>query len=57
MFRIDDMDVVDATMQGNAARFINHCCEVRNNVSAFFLKDETKNIFKKIATFNVKYRS
>ncbi|CAK6949284.1 histone-lysine N-methyltransferase 2B isoform X2 [Scomber scombrus] len=27
MFRIDDFDVVDATMQGNAARFINHCCE------------------------------
>ncbi|XP_059205584.1 histone-lysine N-methyltransferase 2B isoform X2 [Centropristis striata] len=27
MFRIDDFDVVDATMQGNAARFINHSCE------------------------------
>ncbi|XP_064883258.1 histone-lysine N-methyltransferase 2B-like [Oncorhynchus nerka] len=24
MFRIDDFDVVDATMHGNAARFINH---------------------------------
>ncbi|KAG7268577.1 hypothetical protein CRUP_003186 [Coryphaenoides rupestris] len=27
MFRIDDFDVVDATMRGNAARFINHSCE------------------------------
>ncbi|OWF41440.1 uncharacterized protein LOC110462400 isoform X2 [Mizuhopecten yessoensis] len=27
MFRIDDMDVVDATMRGSAARFINHSCE------------------------------
>ncbi|XP_075696252.1 histone-lysine N-methyltransferase 2A isoform X2 [Rhinoderma darwinii] len=27
MFRIDDSEVVDATMHGNAARFINHCCE------------------------------
>ena len=28
MFRIDDNIVVDATMHGNAARFINHSCEV-----------------------------
>ncbi|XP_076321290.1 histone lysine N-methyltransferase trithorax isoform X2 [Tachypleus tridentatus] len=27
MFRIDDNEVVDATMCGNAARFINHSCE------------------------------
>uniref|UniRef100_A0A1B0EZK9 Histone-lysine N-methyltransferase n=1 Tax=Lutzomyia longipalpis TaxID=7200 RepID=A0A1B0EZK9_LUTLO len=27
MFRIDDNFVVDATMRGNAARFINHSCE------------------------------
>ncbi|ELK17794.1 Histone-lysine N-methyltransferase MLL4 [Pteropus alecto] len=27
MFRMDDFDVVDATMHGNAARFINHSCE------------------------------
>ncbi|XP_067123059.1 histone-lysine N-methyltransferase 2A isoform X2 [Centruroides vittatus] len=27
MFRIDDNEVVDATMHGNAARFINHSCE------------------------------
>ena len=28
MFRIDDDTVVDATMHGNAARFINHSCDV-----------------------------
>ncbi|NXK52797.1 KMT2B methyltransferase, partial [Chauna torquata] len=27
MFRIDDAEVVDATMHGSAARFINHSCE------------------------------
>ncbi|XP_046572748.1 LOW QUALITY PROTEIN: uncharacterized protein LOC124280812 [Haliotis rubra] len=27
MFRIDDFEVVDATMHGSAARFINHSCE------------------------------
>ncbi|CAI7999922.1 Histone-lysine N-methyltransferase trithorax [Geodia barretti] len=27
MFRIDADDVVDATMSGNEARFINHSCE------------------------------
>ena len=28
MFRIDIDDVVDATMSGNMARFINHSCDV-----------------------------
>jgi len=28
MFRVDGTYVVDATMCGNAARFINHSCEV-----------------------------
>ena len=32
MFRIDDHFVVDATMKGNAARFINHSCEVNEFV-------------------------
>ncbi|XP_061183956.1 histone-lysine N-methyltransferase 2A-like [Saccostrea echinata] len=27
MFRIDDFDVIDATLHGSAARFINHSCE------------------------------
>ena len=30
MFRVDGTYVVDATMCGNAARFINHSCEVLN---------------------------
>ncbi len=29
MFRIDDNWIIDATMKGNLARFINHCCDVR----------------------------
>lgn len=27
MFRIDDDLIIDATMKGNLARFINHCCD------------------------------
>jgi len=27
MFRMDDIFVVDATMRGSSARFINHSCE------------------------------
>ena len=27
MFRLDDYRVVDATMTGGVARYINHCCE------------------------------
>ena len=26
-FRLDENYVVDATMRGNMARFVNHCCE------------------------------
>ena len=32
MFRVDGTYVVDATMCGNAARFINHSCEVTNQL-------------------------
>jgi SET domain-containing protein len=27
LFRLDDERIVDATLAGCAARFINHCCE------------------------------
>lgn len=33
MFKIDDNLVVDATMRGNAARFINHSCEVNLQIT------------------------
>ena len=33
MFRVDGTYVVDATMCGNAARFINHSCEVLDAAS------------------------
>ena len=35
MFKIDDDTVIDATMKGNAARFINHSCEVKNTFFFF----------------------
>jgi SET domain-containing protein len=31
MFRLDEEYVVDATMSGCLARYINHSCEVKNN--------------------------
>lgn len=37
MFRIDDNLVVDATMKGNAARFINHSCDVSTVVVFKFI--------------------
>ena len=28
MFRVDQDTIIDATHNGNLARFINHCCDV-----------------------------
>lgn len=39
MFRIDTDAVIDATMAGGPARYINHSCMVRTIVSYFFLPD------------------
>ena len=36
MFRIDDDVVIDATMKGNSARFINHSCDVSILLYLFF---------------------
>lgn len=30
LFRIDEDTIIDATMKGNLARFINHSCEVND---------------------------
>ena len=27
LFRLDRYDIVDATLKGNMARFVNHCCD------------------------------
>ena len=35
MFRVDSFDVIDATTCGDAARFINHSCEVRAGITLF----------------------
>ncbi|XP_040903293.1 histone-lysine N-methyltransferase 2A isoform X2 [Toxotes jaculatrix] len=43
MFRIDDYEVVDATVHGNAARFINHSCEP-NCYSRVIIVDGQKHI-------------
>ena len=36
MFRVDEHTVVDATVHGNAARFINHSCEVKTKTQKIF---------------------
>ena len=43
MFRVDDEFVIDATLRGNAARFINHCCDP-NCYSKVILVDGVKHI-------------
>jgi len=39
MFRIDQDIVVDATMNGNSSRFINHSCEVNISFKFIYLCD------------------
>ena len=36
MFRVDSFDVIDATECGDAARFINHSCEVSHQRQSFY---------------------
>lgn len=38
MFRVDSDTIVDATKCGNLARFINHSCDVWENISFIFNK-------------------
>ena len=33
LFRVDHDYIIDATHQGNLARFINHCCDVSGSVT------------------------
>jgi len=37
MFRIDQDIVVDATMNGNSSRFINHSCEVNISFEFYYI--------------------
>nr|CAD7591676.1 unnamed protein product [Timema genevievae] len=46
MFRIDDHLVVDATMRGNAARFINHSCEISNYETGSFSTPQVRRYTK-----------
>jgi histone-lysine N-methyltransferase SETD1 len=36
LFRVDDDTIIDATMKGNLARFINHSCDVSEDFFSFF---------------------
>lgn len=42
MFRLDDHRIVDATMVGNAARFINHCCQPNCKARTVMLDGQPK---------------
>ena len=47
MFRVDGTYVVDATMCGNAARFINHSCEVLDAVLHILIELEISPKYEK----------
>lgn len=49
LFRMDDKTVIDATMKGNAARFINHSCDPNSRavlINSAILIFSKKNIKK-----------
>ena len=48
MFRIDNDSVIDATIAGGPARYINHSCQVNKVISKVFIFKEHVEFQRKI---------